>query len=230
MNENKTGRYLLYAVGEIALVVIGILIALNFNNANENRKRDQRETILLKELISNLETNIINLESDIKLQKESLISLDYVLNHMDNKKPFNDSIPGILANADYAPDVILTSSSYETLKSSGLELIKSDTLRQEIIHLFEVTYPTLMQETKRLEDQLWPAVVVPLFQKHFRHVTAGWLPINYDAWLNDQEFINMYSFRRYLRNWSTEYKMKTVATTHGVIALIQQALDKGDIN
>ncbi len=38
MDKNKTGKYLKYAIGEIILVVIGILIALSINNWNENRK------------------------------------------------------------------------------------------------------------------------------------------------------------------------------------------------
>ena len=38
LSENKTGKYLKYAVGEIVLVVIGILIALGINNWNEHRK------------------------------------------------------------------------------------------------------------------------------------------------------------------------------------------------
>ena len=38
MEENKTGKYLKYAIGEIVLVVIGILIALQINNWNEERK------------------------------------------------------------------------------------------------------------------------------------------------------------------------------------------------
>jgi len=47
MEQNKTGKYLKYAIGEIILVVIGILIALSINNWNENRK----EKIIEKEII-----------------------------------------------------------------------------------------------------------------------------------------------------------------------------------
>jgi sensor domain CHASE-containing protein len=43
INENKTGKYLKYAIGEIILVVIGILIALQINNWNEQRKQKNLE-------------------------------------------------------------------------------------------------------------------------------------------------------------------------------------------
>ena len=49
INSGATRKYLLYAVGEIALVVIGILIALQVNNLNENRKaRDYEKKSLIK--------------------------------------------------------------------------------------------------------------------------------------------------------------------------------------
>ena len=58
MEKNKTGKYLKYAIGEIILVVIGILIALSINNWNEYRKLQNEELNLLKELKSNLETTL----------------------------------------------------------------------------------------------------------------------------------------------------------------------------
>ena len=59
MEQNKTGKYLKYAIGEIVLVVIGILIALSINNWNENRK-----DISLKE--SYIENLIVDLNKDIE--------------------------------------------------------------------------------------------------------------------------------------------------------------------
>jgi len=47
MNENKTGKYLKYAIGEIVLVIVGILIALSINNRNE-AKKFMNEVICLK--------------------------------------------------------------------------------------------------------------------------------------------------------------------------------------
>jgi Family of unknown function (DUF6090) len=58
MEKNKTGRYLKYAIGEIVLVVIGILIALQINNWNEVRKSNQKTLLLLKEVQTELAFNI----------------------------------------------------------------------------------------------------------------------------------------------------------------------------
>ena len=222
--ENNTSKYFKYAIGEIILVIIGILIALQINNWNENRQLNQRELNLLNELKSNLEVNITNLNNDIKIQKESVYYINYILNLNENKTPYNDSIPSYLQRANFAPDVILTSSAFETLKSTGLELIKQDNLRQEIINLFEIEYPLLMQETRRLEDQLWSTVLMPLYQKHFFFKNNSWIPNNYDEWLKDQEFFNMLSFRLALREQSTNFKTISATKTKNVVDLIEREL------
>jgi len=225
-NDNKPIKYMRYAVGEIFLVVIGILIALQINNWNEDNKLHKRELTLLSELSSNLKINIKNLEQDIKLQTKSIKSFKYILSLPNNKRPYNDSIPSYLYDIDYCPDVILVSSAFHTLKSSGLEIIQSDNLRIAMVNLFEVDYPTLMQETRRLEDLLWPAVVVPLFQKHLRNDNDRWIPNDYDNWLKDTEFFNMVSFRATLRNSSTSFKKKAVKQTKDVLLLIEEEVKK----
>ena len=223
--ENKFFQYSRYAIGEILLVVIGILIALQIDNWNENIKQNKRELILISELRSNLLTNVSNLESDIRVQTESVRSFDYILKLPDNRLPYNDSISTYLFDIDYCPDVLLITSAFQTMKSSGLEIIQSDSLRMAIVNLFEVDYPRLMQETKRLEDQLWPAVVMPLYQKHFTNVNDTYIPNDYYNWLNDTEFFNMVSIRLSLRNGSTNYKKKAVQQTNAVIKLIEEEIE-----
>lgn len=223
--QGKTARYFKYAIGEILLVVLGILIALQINTWNEERKNHQREIKLLTELKTNLLINIENLESDIERQIEGATIIDQLMEHLENRKPFHDSLPYLFEVADYAPDVVLSASAFETLKSTGLELIQTDSLRSQIINLFEIDYPTLMQETRRLEDQLWPAVVVPLYQKHFRRSNQDQGYINdYNALLDDNEFKNMLSFRGNLRKSSTFHKRKAIERTKSVLVLIDKEL------
>ena len=61
LSENKFRNYLFYAIGEIVLVVIGILIALQINTWSENEKIKKEEKILITGLIQNIEDDIRNL-------------------------------------------------------------------------------------------------------------------------------------------------------------------------
>jgi len=72
MENNKTGKYFKYAIGEIVLVVIGIMIALSINNWNENRKLDEIKQIYYHQLEKDLESEIQNLNSRIIELNESI--------------------------------------------------------------------------------------------------------------------------------------------------------------
>ena len=225
IESGSARKYLLYAIGEIALVVIGILIALQINTWNENRKFEEKEINLLEELKINLETNVMNLQIDVDRQKYQAEKLNSVIVHLENKRAYHDSISLLLADGMPAPDAILTSSAFETLRSSGLELIRSNSLRSDIINLFEVSYPYLLQETKRLEDQMWPSVVLPLQQKYFKIMPdEQYIPTDYSALIRDEEFINMLSFRLSMRSFSTNLKESTIQITQDVISSIGDEL------
>ncbi|MGD8306804.1 MAG: DUF6090 family protein [Ignavibacteria bacterium] len=58
LNEGRLSKYLLYAIGEIILIVIGILIALQLNNWNEKRKQEIKRDYYLSSLLANLNENI----------------------------------------------------------------------------------------------------------------------------------------------------------------------------
>ena len=73
MEKGKTGRYFKYAIGEVILVVIGILIALSINNWNENRKDAQLEKYYLIRLISDLEADITEIDTTFKYASEYIV-------------------------------------------------------------------------------------------------------------------------------------------------------------
>ena len=82
--ENKTSKYFKYAVGEIILVVIGILIALQINNWNENRKELLSESKILKTLNDEFSENKITLDSTLVVLNKTAKALSFVLKHIDN--------------------------------------------------------------------------------------------------------------------------------------------------
>ncbi len=89
MNQNKTGKYFKYAIGEIVLVVIGILIALQINNWNELRKNDANTVLMLKQL---REENLSNLSELLegKVFRDSLGSRTRsFINFFKNNSPTN---------------------------------------------------------------------------------------------------------------------------------------------
>jgi uncharacterized membrane protein YgaE (UPF0421/DUF939 family) len=80
--ENKLSRYLLYAIGEIVLVVIGILIALQVNNWNEGRKELAKSHEILREIAENLEYNNAQFLQEIKEEEAVVKSIDIVLENL----------------------------------------------------------------------------------------------------------------------------------------------------
>ena len=98
--ENKTGKYFKYAIGEIVLVVIGILIALQLNNLNDIRKTEQEELQSLNDIKLNLMES--QLEIKEKLQSDSIETKYYktLLEHMEQDLPYEASLDSIFANID----------------------------------------------------------------------------------------------------------------------------------
>ena len=131
--ENKTGRYLKYAIGEIVLVVIGILIALQINNWNENLKKVRQEQETLSNLKQDFEYNRNELLSVLKSNSENIKSAITVLNKTGSRYSEDFDLDPILGD--------VTSSVYyypkngflnDLINSGNLGIIKSNELRNRL--------------------------------------------------------------------------------------------------
>ena len=76
ISKMKFSEYLLYAIGEIVLVVIGILIALQINNYSEQKKARSEEKVLLSNLSNDVALDILQIENNTALSRERLQRLD----------------------------------------------------------------------------------------------------------------------------------------------------------
>tara|TARA_R100000935_G_scaffold8302_7_gene17524 strand:+ start:155344 stop:156123 length:780 start_codon:yes stop_codon:yes gene_type:complete len=135
IRENRFSKYLVYAIGEIILVVIGILIALQINNWNEHKKNAQQEQLILTQLLAEYESNLQQIESKISLRNDVIKSCISLLNYI-HKRPQNittDSIDYHLSRATMRPtfDPQLGVSN-ELINAGKLYLIDNTTLRNRI--------------------------------------------------------------------------------------------------
>ena len=88
-DDNKPLKYARYAIGEIVLVVIGILIALQINNNNEIRKSREKELHYLNNIKSDLQLNINEIQDYIDIRTRRIVSANKVIEHFEGK-PLTD--------------------------------------------------------------------------------------------------------------------------------------------
>ena len=116
LTQNKVSKYLLYAIGEIVLVVIGILIALTVNNNNEQRKTEEKIATIFEEILDEISFDIrkINNATAFYQQKDSLTYL--VLNGKLTDENYKNNTPARLFDLTIAIRIIhLTSNAYSNL-------------------------------------------------------------------------------------------------------------------
>ena len=135
LSEKKFSKYLIYAIGEIILVVFGILIALQINTWNENRINDKQEIIILKALKTEISENQVLLSSYVRQHSEVLKLLKELNAHIS---PQPDEITDIKLDSliyglgwlpYYTPKVGVINS---TINSGQISLIKNNQLSSKL--------------------------------------------------------------------------------------------------
>ncbi|GMN10042.1 hypothetical protein MTsPCn9_15430 [Croceitalea sp. MTPC9] len=148
LSENKFSKYLFYAIGEIVLVMIGILLALQVNNWNESRKDHKKEQELLLQLQSEFKSNLMQLDEKIALRDNMINASFRLLDFVDHPpKRNNDSILKYLGFTVLSPtfDPIVND-----INSSGrIQLIKSTKLKEKLSRWTS----EIVQVTE--EEQVW---------------------------------------------------------------------------
>jgi peptide methionine sulfoxide reductase MsrA len=143
--ENKTGKYFKYAIGEIILVVIGILIALSINNWNSQKNRSNTEVEILEVMRENLNSDIKDMEINLEISKTALQSTIEVFTSFNNPSYKNDSLNFYFGNLYKSAVFVETTSAYENLKTIGFEIIKNDSLKKNIMHIYSKQYQYIEQ-------------------------------------------------------------------------------------
>jgi len=161
----KFNKYLIYAIGEVILVVIGILIALSINNKNEARKTKQFEFRILKDIETSLEGNFFQVNLCIRSNKTAIASANIVLKHLEENLPYHDSLDVHFSKSLEWCTPVFNNAGYESLKTHGRNLVTNDTIRENL-----GIYDTGWMETlgQRQEEYFYNTatpVLTELFEK-----------------------------------------------------------------
>jgi len=136
IKENKLSKYVLYAIGEIILVVIGILIALQVNDWNENRKLVNEEKETIANLKLEFEKNLVDLESDINVIHGIINSCNVLLEFTGPNYEFG-SLKNVDSIISLTPRMVVWDPSLYTLsdiKNSGkLSRLSNEDLKMLLI-------------------------------------------------------------------------------------------------
>lgn len=135
--ENKFSKYLLYAFGEIILVVVGILIALQINNANEAGKERDKEINSLENLKADLLREIDNNKNFMEYRFEKAKACSDLLNLIEPKTKedvqlYTDLYEHVFIWGEFVPN---NNTFKELLSSGNLSLIKNDSIKNRLLEL-----------------------------------------------------------------------------------------------
>ncbi|MBO3115438.1 hypothetical protein J4050_01685 [Winogradskyella sp. DF17] len=142
--ENKTGKYIKYAIGEIILVVIGILIALQINNWNENRLNTIEEQTILKALKTEISENQITLTKDLQRHTNVLRLLTELSDYIEPEpKLISDKrLDSLMFSLGWLPSYNPKEGVLNSVISSGkISLIKNTELNSKL-----ASWTSLMNE------------------------------------------------------------------------------------
>jgi len=155
LSEGKTSKYLKYAIGEIVLVVIGILIALQINNWNESNKDRRLENTYLNRLSVDLEKDLVDLDIEINKRLDKgevakkmtleLAGIDYKLKRNIKAEDINLIIYGW---TQFYPN---NNTYLELLSTGNLNLIKNDSIKDALFELNK-KWLALEREYKTIND------------------------------------------------------------------------------
>ncbi len=138
LTENKFGKYLLYAIGEIILVVIGILIALQINNMNESNKSAQQESLYLERLLSENREDVQTFTkkiAELEYGIETIEQLSLALtSDSTSDAQVNKAANDFFGYGSIYPVFTSSTSTFDDLSSTGnLKVIHNQELREQLV-------------------------------------------------------------------------------------------------
>jgi len=228
MGKNKTGKYLKYAIGEVLLIFIGVLIALSASQWNNNKKDLAYETKALREIYKGLQLDYSSLEILINNTEKGIKSITILDSLLQQATPTYSKELDTLFGAIYGFRFFtMERANYEDLKTNSLNLVKNDALRQQLIMVFESEYS---KNEKIYNTEVWVNDILrPFYLENFRDLNfyTSATPINYESICKNIYYKNLVSYRlTFLRMVQKNSFMKMKHEMEKLMRLIEDYFDE----
>jgi hypothetical protein len=208
LTENKVSKYFLYAIGEIVLVVIGILIAIQLNEwRNENTNNNQKQNVLRAlqlEFQSNLSQLDTVLNYNSKTQKAYPKAMDLINNQLVTKETFNEAVEYLGFNWSFNP---INGALRSAISSGEIHLIKNDRLLELLFSWEDVVKDSEeeMQTLRNYQQDSGPLLdkyirIVDMWKPYYPGAMQSKYPSDYTSFVNDvafEDYVNNSFFHAY---------------------------------
>ena len=189
LTDNKFSKYLLYAIGEILLVVIGILIALQIDNWNENRKTRALELKTLKELRADLLQTRDDIRNDSVNFQKIIRSNEIILQHMRESLPYHDSLLEHFMWMEPFQTFSINQTTFNNIRQNGTNLITNDSIRIAISDFYTRPVNLYKEVERRVLEEHYENYFKPMIVQAFETVDNNTLiPTDYIAFINNSDY------------------------------------------
>ena len=186
-----------HALGELALIVLGILLALGASDWWDRREAREDEIETLREISEALAADLVIFDEEIAYFTDAAAAMGELLEHIESGRPYDRSLDAKFGMSYGLRLIQLNGSPWESLKSRGLGLVTNRELRARLARTYDVTYANVA-EANLVQRNIVLDALRPYYLKHFRdlefNVTAT--PIDYDFIASDPEYRNLLAYRR----------------------------------
>ena len=164
LSENKFTKYVLYAIGEIVLVVIGILIALQINNNNDIRKARAKEVHYLVNIKSDLKMNIMEMDNYLQIRNQIIEAAQRILQHFEGEAITDYSAFNADGMLIYNWQKFYQSNNtfQELLNSGNLAMISNDSIKNMLLNI-ESLYKKMKSEEDHFRFDTESLIYAPLY-------------------------------------------------------------------
>lgn len=184
-----------YVIGELTLIVLGILIALYLNNLNEKRKTKNFENKIVTEIEKSLTGDFeFHIENRITRGNQIIQSAETILKYLNGEIQYNDTLETHFWRMNWIMIFEPQTIPFERLKSKGIEILSNEDVRIKLLELYDFTYPRISYFTE--DFNTWSTNrIEPYCLKHFKIKTLergkGYKPINKEFIKTSIEYSNL---------------------------------------